>query len=301
MHAQENYIDDNEAYHADKTRIGKSGLDLIHQSPLHYYAKYLDPNRKWEKQTDALLMGSVNHMLLFEPKLFASKYIVCDDDKICAQIGGKSPRSTTKYKEWYAEFETVNKGKTVIEKEVLDTALAMQSSVMEHPAASVLLEGGIAEQRIDFTWNGYDRDGNEIIVPCKMKPDWQAHNGFIVDLKTTADASPEGFGKSFYNYRYHVQGAFYTDGFTIANGGPPRGFIFIAVEKTPPYAVAVYYMTPEQLDMGRAEYEADLRTYKRCLQTGNFHGYPTEVMPIQMPGWAFKKSVNNNIKSTIYT
>ena len=283
--------DDNDAYHADKSRIGKSGLDLIHKSPLHYWAKYLDPNRQWETQSPALLMGSVNHMLLFEPQLFASKYITCDDTEICAQIGGKAPRSTKAYKEWYAEFEAINKGKTVIEKEMLDTALAMRASVYEHPAAHVLLESGIAEERLDFLWEGTDDDGNPIQVPCKAKPDWRSHNGFIVDLKTTEDASPEGFGKSFFNYRYHVQAAFYMDAYTRWSGGEEaRGFIFIAVEKKPPFATAVYYTTAEQFQLGREEYEADLRTYHKALTTGKWNGYPTEVMPMQMPAWAFKKN-----------
>ena len=31
----------------------------------------------------------------------------------------------------------------------------------------------------------------------------------VIDVKTTSDASPEGFGKSSWNLGYHVQAAFY--------------------------------------------------------------------------------------------
>lgn len=279
---------ENDAYHADTTRIGKSGLDLIHRSPAHYYAKYLDPNRVREKQTPALIMGSAVHMATFEPDDFMKKFTVVNDADKIAEIGGKAPRQTKAYKEWLADFERENTGKTLLSDDDFNTCLKIRDAVYGHPAAAFLLQKGVAEQRVDWTWNGEDKDFNPIQVKCKSKMDWQAHNGFIVDLKTTEDASPSGFGKSIYNYRYHVQGAFYADAYEQAMGEPAKGFIFIAVEKQPPYAVALYYLVPEHFTFGRKEYEADLRVYHECLRTGEFPAYGNQIQPAQLPAWAFR-------------
>jgi exodeoxyribonuclease VIII len=280
--------DDNEAYHADKSRIGKSGLDLIHKSPAHYYAKYLDPNREREKQTPALLMGSAVHMAVFEPQDFMKKFVVINDTAIIAEIGGKAPKQTNRYKEWLQDFARENAGKTILSSEDFEKCLKIKEAVYNHPTAALLLEGGVAEQRVDWLWQGEDKNFNPIQVKCKSKMDWQSHNGFIVDLKTTEDASPAGFGKSIFNYRYDVQGAFYTDAYRQATGNEPRGFIFIAVEKSAPYAVALYYLTPEQIARGRREYEADLRTYHECLISGEFPAYGIDIKPAQLPAWAYR-------------
>lgn len=279
-------IDENQAYHADTTRISKSGLDLIARSPAHYYAAYLDPNREPRKTSAALIAGSVSHLTLLEPHLFASQYFILDDAAKVQEIGGASPRTTTKYKEWKAGILAANEGKTEISLETYKAVNRMIANVQAHPAAKLLFKpGGKAEERIDWIWQGYDQDGNPIQVRCKIKPDWQAANGFIVDLKTTEDASPSGFLRSVYKYRYHVQSAYYIDGYTQRNGVEPRGFIFIAVEKSPPYAVALYFATPEMIQAGRSTYERDLRTYHHCLQTNEWHGYPTQIMPLDLPTW----------------
>lgn len=272
---------DNAAYHADTQRIGKSGLDLIHKSPAHYYAKYLDPNRAWETQTPTLAFGSALHVAVFEPHKYASHVAIAPE---------LNKRTNSGKEEWQAFLEA-NKRKTIIDAETHLHVMKMKEAVYSHPSAAVLLESGIAEQRIDWNWDGEDDEGNPIMVRCKIKPDWIASNDFIVDLKSTEDASPQGFGKSVWNYRYHVQGGFYSEGLAASRDGEfPRGFIFIAVEKSPPYAVALYYLTPEQMEIGRREYTKDLRVYHRCLQTNEWPAYGEGLTPVQLPGWAINQS-----------
>lgn len=273
--------DENEAYHADKSRIGKSGLDLIDKSPAHYYAEYLDPNRVRKPPTDALAFGSALHTLVFEPEDFAKRFVLMPEIN----------RRTNEGKAQYAAFIEANQGKTIIDDEVLMHCKKMKEVIFSNPTAAVLLEKGIAEQRVNWEWNGEDETGNQIHVPCKIKPDWHSHNDFLVDLKTTEDASPEGFGKSVFNFRYHVQAAFYSDGLAQSRAGEyPRGFIFIAIEKRAPYHMALYYITPEQIGLGRREYERNLRTYHKCLHANEWPGYNAgELMAIQLPAWAYRK------------
>ncbi len=270
------FTDENAVYHADTRRIGKSGLDLIAKSPAHYYAKYLDPNRVWEEQTPALLFGSAAHMAVFEPELFPQKFVIAPKFNLRTNAG----------KEQLAEFEQNNRGKSVISNDIYDTVMQVKKAIYAHPAASVLLSAGIAEQRIDWQREILTEDGEIVEVALKAKPDWLSHNEFIVDLKTTEDASPEGFAKSVWNYRYHVQAPFYMDAYEHQYGKPARGFLFIAVEKKPPYAVALYFAPPDMCDKGRTTYERDLRKYQRCLEMGEWPAYGTDIMELKLPNWA---------------
>jgi exodeoxyribonuclease VIII len=271
-------IDENAVYHADTRRIGKSGLDLIAKSPAHYYAKYLDPNRVWEAQTPTFLIGSAVHAAILEPDEFKKRYAVEPT------INKRTNDGKTAYAELmaYAAANRIN----YLDAETYASCEKMRDAVHAHPAASVLLSDGQAETRLDWQREIITEDGEIREVLLKAKPDWLSHNDFIVDVKTTEDASPQGFGKSVWNYRYHVQDAFYMDAYEHFYGGPARGFIFIAVEKKPPYAVALYFLPNEVRERGRNTYERNLRTYLKCLETGEWPAYGTEVMELQLPNWA---------------
>jgi hypothetical protein len=261
--------DENTLYHADTSRIGKSGLDLIHKAPAYYWAKYLDPNREREEPTKALRIGSAFHMLLLEGEKFPHRYAIMPEF------------SGTGMKARKEEWLEVNAGKEFITADEYDGIQRMRDAVMKHPLVPSLLAQGIAERKT--LW-----EEPETGAKCKFKPDWiDTNNGLLVDVKTTADASPAGFGKSCWNYRYHVQSAFYMDGAEHA-GLNVSHFVFIAVETTAPYLCAVYYADAEMLEAGRREYLADLRVYLECLRTKEWPGYPTDMKPISLPGWATK-------------
>lgn len=269
--------DENEVYHADTRRIGKSGLDLIAKSPALYYAKYLDPNRVREEPTKALLIGSAVHSAVLEPEDFARRYMIMPELNLRTNAG----------KDKLEELSTHAKANklSIISKDDYQLCQNMKTSVWNNRVAATLLERGQAETRIDF-----EHPENHVL--CKAKPDWISDNGFIVDLKTTEDASPDGFGKSVWNYRYHVQAAFYFDAFKAAYGEEPRGFIFIAVEKSPPYLTATYWITPslELFDLGRRTYMRDLERYRGCLLYDEWPGYSEELQPLSVPAWAMRQA-----------
>ena len=264
-------MDENQMYHGDLTRIGKSGLDLIHKCPALYWAKYLDPNREREEKSKALNIGSAAHLLTLEPEKFAHEYV------IEPSFRGTGSRARKE------EFLLENEGKNFLTIEEYNQVRRMRDSVTRHPIVRSLLEKGHAEQRIDWIdpWTG---------ALCKAKPDWfDTETRFIVDLKTTEDASEYGFGRSAFKYRYHVQSPFYFDG-AVANGMNPQGFVFVAVEKKPPYLVNVFFADAELMQHGRLEYQRDLETYLECVRTDTWPGYGDEVKTLRLPGWVTKSN-----------
>ncbi len=269
----------NEDYHANTTHISKSGLDEISQSPAHYYARYLDPERERKEPTPALALGSAVHAAILEPELFKSQYWSIDDAKICEEIEGAKPRATSRYKEWLAVQERFNAGKEMLTADQFKHCIRMRDAVWSHPGAAYLLNEGYREQSFFF---------NEPTTqaPCKIRPDFLNPSiRWVTDVKTTDDASPAAFGRSFFNYRYHVQAALILDGLAAIEGTPWDGIAFIAVEKEPPYAVAVYYATAEDIMDGRVAYRGNLLTYLECKARNQWPGYSTQVQPIQRPSW----------------
>src|SRR5690606_1095926 len=104
-------------------------------------------------------------------------------------------------------------------------------------------------------------------------------------VKSCLDASEDAFRRDVAKYRYHVQDALYRAGFDAA-GESVQHFVFIACEKTPPYAVAVYSLDAEGVGKGYSLARRDMATMAECLRTGEWPGYPVGIQTITLPPWA---------------
>jgi exodeoxyribonuclease VIII len=270
----------NAEYHANTKRIGKSGLDLIHQSPAHYYAKYLDPNRVWEEPTPELLMGSLVHTTVLEPHLLMEEYCVAP----------KVDRRTKIGKEEWDVFQQMNAGKAIVTQDQWDTSQRIRDAVYKHMAARELLEmPGVVEDVLNWSMPVTLANGKSMMVQCKAKPDKRLNAGVLLDLKTTKDAKPSNFGRSVVNYRYDVQAAWYRAGHQHAVGSDIEAFVFIAVEKEPPFGVSVMYVSEPIFELGATKYAQDLAVYAECLNSNKWPCYPDQILELEIPSWAFNK------------
>ena len=209
--------------------------------------------------------GSVVHTAILEPLLFQKKFA-------CA-----SPDLKRTAKKAWTEFEE-SSGKEALTFEEVETLLAMAKSINAHKAASKIIAGQI---EASIFWQDEDTG-----VLCRCRPDVINKSiGMLVDLKTCSSANPTSFSKDAYNFRYHVQAAFYLDG-CKANGIEVDNFVFVCVEKTAPYLVAVYAADQAMIELGRATYKANLETYKRCLHEDNWPGYSESIEILSLPTYA---------------
>jgi PDDEXK-like domain of unknown function (DUF3799) len=279
----------NNVYHSG-AGISKSGLDLIRKSPMHFRARMDSKNDN--EPTAAQAIGTAFHSLLLEPEDFARSYVVKPDNApkrpTSVQRSAKKPSpETIEAIAFWDQFETENAGKIVLDNDENEQLLAMAHSVRNHPAASALLSGAPGVAELSCYWNDPTTG-----VLCRCRPDYWRADGIIVDLKTTEDASPEGFAKSLVNWRYYVQAPFYLDGIaeTIKQSGDPQltipeTFVFLVVEKKPPYAVAVYVLDRESFDLGRIEYRQDLETFAKCESENVWPGYGDAIQKVGVPQW----------------
>jgi hypothetical protein len=259
----------NDEYHQGEG-ISKSGLDLIAQSPLHYWAKYLDPNRESQEPTPALLLGTAIHTSVLEPERFATGY------RVAPKVDRRTKDGKAAWEGFQAECAANNA--TPISFDDYEICRRIADQVRSHPTAQTLFAKGAAEQSAFWV-------DDETGVLCKCRPDWLTSQ-MIVDLKSARDASPGAFQRAAWSYRYHVQAAWYLDGVAAATGKPRDAFIFAAFEKEPPFACAFYYADETMIEAGRQEYRRLLRVYADCLNSGRWPGYPIELQALTLPAWA---------------
>jgi hypothetical protein len=81
-------------------------------------------------------------------------------------------------------------------------------------------------------------------------------------------------------FSYHVQAAHYLN-VTFA-----ERFVFIAVEKTYPYAVGVYELDAAAMAAGKEQCRIGLQTISDCRAINEWPGYTNTCDTIAMPGWA---------------
>ena len=268
----------NEDYHRSPA-ISKSGMDRLAISPEHYQAYLLERR----EETPAMKTGTAVHMAVLEPELFKKTYVHFYDAEICESIGGAKPRATNKYKEWKAEFEAEFAGRILLDSTEYREVTDISKSVLSRPVPLKILSAAGAFEH-SFFW-----DDPETGVACRCRPDFLRNDGYIIDLKTTEDASPRGFEKSAEKFRYWVQAAFYKQGVEAVLNIDVKGFVFIAVEKKPPYAVACYTADEAMIAAGIEEVRRCLAIYKACDEADEWPGYPDEIMPLKRPAWAWAR------------
>lgn len=257
-------------YHAHQA-VSKSKLDSIALSPLHYWSRWIDPNRPPQTPTPAMEFGTAVHTAVLEPERFAAEYKQAPD----------LPKTTKAGKDaWSAAAAD---GSKLLKKDDWDSVQLMLRSVLEHPMAhKVLTASGVAEKPFFSTCY---RTGLEL----KARPDYFTDSGWIIDLKTTQDASVRGFQKSAANFRYHVQAAHYINVIGRAVGEKPRGFIFIAVEKSYPYAVQVFEASPAFIQAGMLEAQRNLQALAHAQATypqdTPWPSYSEAMVSLDPPTW----------------
>jgi len=274
----------NSEYHGGEG-INKGLLDVVARSPLHAKSVLDTANDNTREPTPAMVIGTAFHTLLLEPHRFADEYVTAP----------KVDRRTKAGKEEWAAFQEANAGKVALDDDQHEQLLAMAHAVRQHPAANALLAGceGSAEASVYAT----DPVTGELL---RCRPDWWRKDGVIVDVKTTEDASQEGFAKSLANYRYHVQAPWYLDTMQLSHDAGhfpegwerPKAFVFLAVEKRAPYAVATYVLDAESIEIGRQQMRANLDTLAECKRTGIWPGYGNTLQQIGVPAWYLNRNAH---------
>ena len=249
--------------------ISQSGIKTFMRSPAHYRHERDNPR----EDTDYFMAGRAVHALALEGReTFESGFIVAP----------QVDRRTRAGKAAWAEFQEQAGDRAVLTADQGRMVEAMGAALNGHEMAQAVITGGGAATEV--TGFAMTEDG---ALERKARADVLRQDGIVADLKTTQDASPEGFRRAVARYGYHVQAAWYLDTFTQASGQEFDSFVFIAIEKEPPYGIGVYELAPSAIERGRELYRNALDRLAQCIEHNAWPSYAPEMMTLDIPAYAY--------------
>lgn len=267
----------NNTYHS-APGVSKSHLDVIRSgSPKHYWDKYLNPNHIAKPPTREQNFGQAVHTAILEPHTMEQRIVV----------GLAHDRRSNANKQAWAEFELEHKDQIIVSRAELDGIEQIANHIWAEPEIAGLLTGGIAEQSYFAMMDVPDGEGGVLFDSetgevtqelTKCQPDYFRPGSHIIDLKSTIDASREGFAKSCANFRYPVQEAWYLDVLDACGHFNDEPFLFLCFEKEPPYAVALYPLEAVAQAQGRIAYERD---FSQIVQHRRSNYWPSYFRSIE--------------------
>jgi len=199
-------------------------------------------------ETQTLRDGSAFHCGILEGReTFLERYTV-SDGPVNLRTGKPFGSQSKAFQAW---IESQDNPAEVISSETAEAVFEARERVFEHPFAKLVFREGRPEVAVRAELGK---------VACQGKVDWLGEN-YIADLKTCE--SIERFERHFFHYGYDLQAAFYCE-LVRANGLPCEKFFFVAVEKSPPFIVAVYLVSVATIEHARLEVYSLLEEYREC-------------------------------------
>jgi hypothetical protein len=185
-------------------------------------------------------------------------------DDLLASNGAASTKAA---KDWIEQARA--EGKTPVKAEVFETVSAMADAVLMDPDSRPLFEQpGNSEVSVFATDPETGVDMRARFDRLADETPTQRAKG--IDLKSARDASPIGFERAVAEHRYFIQDPWYLLTYELATGRDDLPFIFVAVEKEPPFLVGVHVLSDDWASMGRSRAADARRLYRECIDTGHW-------------------------------
>lgn len=233
--------DTNDEYHSHKS-ISASGLKTIYKKSVYHHLN------STFKMTDAMNFGSAVHSALLEDS---------NDIAVLPEFNAR----TKEGKKIKKDFLNNNQGKIIIKKEEKEAIEKIKKNFNNHSLAKSLVKR-LSETEVSYYGTIDD-------VQVRVRPDGIKYNDYIIDIKTTSDASPRYFKSSIYNFAYHLQACFYCE----ALGYNPARFRFISIENKYPYSVEVFAMSDDMIQYGKDAWRVAFDCWKEYLETNDTGGF----------------------------
>lgn len=263
-----------DAEYRQRPGVSASALKQFRRSPAHYKASVEQP----QEPTPAFLVGRYFHHLILTP-----------DQPIDISIRPEGMDGRSKAgKEWSAAHPIS------ITHEDAWACMGMKYAIANHPTASLALKSGRPEVSVFCDYTDPELD---FTLQLKSRMDWVGDGSAIIDIKTVEDARPTRFTNNCLEYGWFLQAAFYLRVWNTAcqNLGiaseSKSEFVFVAVEKAPPYAVKLYAVDQQTIDACEIQINDMLRRWKQCEQTKTWPAYSNDVAIIGQTEWQTRRTL----------
>jgi len=262
-----------ERYHADPCEQPSLSASIAHllvnQTPLHAWSAHPRLNPGFAREEKAQFdLGTVAHSLILEG----------NDDKVRVldfpdwrKKDAQEERDAARRK---GMIPLLEKDWIRVQAMVAGVRLQLEARDDDPP----LFSNGQAEQTLVWEERG---------VWCRARLDW-LHDDFsaIDDLKTTGGSAnpPEWSKKTLWSIGADVQVAFYLRGIQRLTGRRPF-FRYAVIEAQQPHALSVVSLDESALALGRSKVDHAIKTWRECLKTNHWPGYPQPVYFAESTSW----------------
>lgn len=171
----------------------------------------------------------------------------------------------------YQEFMAANPDAEILTMADYDKACRMVEAIRASKTAEPWLKG-VHQETLRFEYNG---------LQCRATPDTRG-NGFLTELKTTHDGSPEKFRWHALRMAYHAQMwmqgvACQSHGFNIDR------YMIVCVEANPPHPVTVYEWDATALEQGSRLLTLWTERLRVCMESKVYPPYSDAIVPLGIP------------------
>jgi exodeoxyribonuclease VIII len=282
--------------HSEREYFGRP-LDFISPSDLkkrktpkeYFYYKYKHERSPDEEDKEHFRVGGAAHVAILEQDKWKEKVAVFKDPY---------PKKTKAYvpkKQAIAKFDVANLGKTIITEKDFALINDMKRSLAKTMDISMLNPKGAIIEHSFYAKLIFNNDGTveriedlqdfeevnntpkeDLVLFICTRPDFIRKRSDVcinIDLKTCKSVNPRKFQKDSYELEYHIQAAMGVDIVGACMDVVVDPFVFIAIEKTPPYDALPFFCPLETIEYGRIMYQRRLWEIWKARKSGYFEGY----------------------------
>ena len=248
-------------------------VEMITKTPAH--VKVLADGTNKKEPSPAMIMGTLMDKALLEPDRFKeglSHWVKPEGIKLSTKDG-------IKWKEDHA-------GLPFISTEENTDIKCMIESIMRHSVGRQLVERSVKQE------SSFCIDPDTCVMR-KCRPDVRMEDNdgrlMLADLKTTfVGGTNAGVWSSHCaKMGYHYQDAYYSDIYRDLVGEAPY-FIFMPVERKPPYSTRIFQVHHEGIQFARERYKHALESFAKCKASGEWPAYPEVIETVRLPSWEMR-------------
>lgn len=177
--------------------------------------------------------------------------------------------------------EARDAGLIPLKQEEFDAVEAMGEAVLKDQRARFLFSTGGPE--VSAFWRD---EPTKVMLRARFDwlPDATERRFIVPDLKSAVSAERVAFGKAAASFGYDVQQEFYRNAVKAHGIDPDPAFLFVVVEKTPPYLVNVIELDEDFRRCGAQRARQAIDLFDKCMTEDHWPGYPgVQVAPA--PRW----------------
>lgn len=272
-------------------------LGISHGVPLEQYRADPGINQSLLKQfgcarTPAHFRYELTQPRKDTPSLRIGNYLDC-------AIHGTAEDVARRFVVWEAErrgnawkdFKAAHPGKEILNAKEADTAADCALALARHEDTQRIIA---ACQKQICVIAEHPVHGIRLKALLDLKPDRSRCSDqlwpYIFDVKTSEDASPEGFSDWCYTWGYDIQAYSYIKVCEYV-GEMIQAFGFIVVETNPPHAIKIHFINRGSAVYNNAEakFEEWLPKFEKCRKENSFPGYGDEWSEILFKPWQLRR------------